>query len=165
MNLKLIIIILIIIYIFCYFIFPSNIQILQTTIKDFNFSLLYTKQPIVISDYIEEKEKLVKSWFNYNFIKKIYYEDEDEDEDENKWIHNKYKYLFINPNDDNEIIIYKASIYSNDPIETDRIIVIKLEKNQSLIIPYKWKYYIKNKKNIEFWGINDPITFFLGLLF
>jgi len=49
-NLTIIIIIIILIYIYCYFIFPPSIQILQTTITDFNFTTLYTRQPIVISD-------------------------------------------------------------------------------------------------------------------
>lgn len=146
-------IIIIIIYIYCYFIFPSNIQILQTNIDDFNFSLLYMRQPIVIPDYLKEKEKLIHSWFNYNFIS-------NNDNDNDNWNHNHNKYLFISAVKDTEVIIYKASVYSKDPEEDDRIIAIKLEKNQSLILPFKWKYYIK-RNEVELWKINDFITSFL----
>jgi hypothetical protein len=159
MKFILLFIVLIIIYIYCYFIFPSTIQILQTTISDFNFSLLYTRQPIVISDYLHEKEKLIHSWFQYNFIYKINNNENDE------WIHNNHKYLFINANNDTEIIIYKASIYNYIPNEDDTIIAIKLEKNQSLIIPYKWKYYIKTKDDIDIWAIDDLITYVLQFVF
>lgn len=159
-NLTYIFIIIIVIYIYCYFIFPSTVQILQTTIKDFNFPLLYMRQPIVISDYLQDKETLINSWFNYNFIRKI-----DDYDYSNQWLHNKNKYLFINANEDTEIIIYKASFSFIIPEEHDRIIAIKLEKNQSLIVPYKWKYYIKKMDDIDLWVINDPITFFLGLVF
>jgi hypothetical protein len=148
-------IIIIIIYIYCYFIFPSNIQILQTNIDDFNFSLLYLRQPIVIPDYLEEKEKLINSWFNYNSISY-----NNNNNNNNNWNHNHNKYLFISAVEDTEVIIYKASVYSKDPEEDDRIIAIKLEKNQSLIIPFKWKYHIK-RDEVELWEINDLITSFL----
>jgi len=161
MKLYLILLIIIIFYICCYFIFPSNILILQTTITDFNFSLLHSRQPIVITDYLQEKEKLIHSWFNYNIIKDLY----DNDNDNNDWQQNNYKYLFINANNDTEIIIYKASVFFRIPDENEQIIAIKLEKNQSIILPYKWRYYIKNKNDVQMWGINDYITSFLGLLF
>ena len=163
MKFKIFIIFLIIFYIYCYFVFPSSVQILQTNIKDFNFSLLNNKQPIVITDYLFEKEKLINSWFNYNFTSAI--NNKNDINDDNNWIHNNNKYLFINANNDTEIIIYKASIYNNIPNENDTIIAIKLEKNQSLILPYKWKYYIKTKDDINIWGINDLITYVLKFVF
>jgi hypothetical protein len=154
-----ILIIFIIIYICCYFIFPPTIQILQTNITDFNFNLLYLRQPIVIPDYLEDTEKLINSWFNYNIIN---YDNDDNNNDD--WKFNKNKYLFINAIEDTEIIIYKASIYSIIPDENDRIIAIKLEKKQSLILPYKWKYYIK-RNNVNIWKIDDIITYFLKFVF
>jgi len=161
MNLILIIIIiLILIYISCYFIFPPSTQILQTTVNDFTFPILYTRQPIVIDDYIQEKEELIYSWFNYNFIKKL-----DNNDDEPEWKHNNYKYLFMNANVDTEVIIYKASISSKIPDENDRIIAIKLKKDQSLIIPYKWKYFINKNEDVSLWGMNDLITFFVSFVF
>lgn len=157
-NLTFIIIIIIIIYIYCYFIFPKSIQILQTTISDFTFTSLHTRQPIVVSDYLQEKEELINTWFKYNFISKL-------NIDNQNWIHNKYKYLFINANIDTEVIIYKASTNSIPPTEDDSIIVIKLQKDQSLILPFKWKYFINDSTNISCWGIHDLITFFVSFVF
>lgn len=160
MNFYLIVfIIAIIFYIYCYFIFPTSILILQTTIEDFNFSLLNSRQPIVISDYLYDKDKLIYSWFNYNFINQL------NEYEYNNWKHNNNKYLFINANNDTEIIIHKASFNFIIPYENDKIIAIKLEKDQSLIIPYKWKYFINNKNDVLVWAIDDYITSFLGLLF
>jgi len=181
-SITFIIIIIILIYIYCYFIFPSSIQILQTNISDFNFSLLYLRQPIVIPDYLKEKNKLIYSWFNYNIISydndnyidndnndnnddNNYIDNDNNDNNNNDWKQNKHKYLFISALKDSEIIIYKASLYSKNPDENDRIIAIKLEKNQSLIIPFKWRYYIKKRNEFEIWKIDDIITFFLGLFF
>lgn len=160
-NLTIIIIIIILIYICCYFIFPPSVQILQTTITDFNFATLYTRQPIVISDYLQEKEELVNSWFKFNFIKDL----NEDKKNYNDWVYNRYKYLFINANKNTEIIIYKASISSKPPNEDNQIIAIKLEKNQSLILPYRWKFFIDNNEDIQLWGINDLITSFVSFVF
>lgn len=146
------IIIIILIYICCYFIFPRDILIIQSKISNFNFSSLITRQPIVLEDYLQEPEKLIELWFNYNFKSSINYEED--------WIHNKHKYLFINASKDTEIIIYKATIFKYIPNENDKIIVIKLKKSQSLIIPYRWNYYL-NPDDVSIWGINDLITSFL----
>mgnify|MGYP003339742823 CR=1 FL=1 len=67
-NLLIIIAVVIIIYISCYFIFPPSVQILQTTISDFTFTTLHTRQPIVITDYLQEKRELIDTWFKYNSI-------------------------------------------------------------------------------------------------
>jgi hypothetical protein len=155
---KLIIIIIsiiILIYTICYYIFPSEITILQTDINDFNFSNLSKRQPIVISDFIQDPLKIIESWFNYNFKSKI-------DNDPNEWIHNNYKYVFIHAMKDTEVIIYNAKRSKEPPISTDKIIIIKLQKYQSLILPFKWKYY---GNNIDVWGIDDLITSSFGKFF
>lgn len=148
-----IIIIIILIYICCYFIFPHDIFILQSNISDFNFSSLISRQPIVLSDFLQEPEKLIQLWFNYNFKTFI-------NQENDNWNHNKNKYLFINASNDTEIIIYKATYFSYIPNENDKIIAIKLQKSQSLIIPYRWNYYL-NPNDVYIWGINDLITSFL----
>jgi len=145
-------IIIIIIYICCYFIFPPDVLILQSNISDFNFSSLITRQPIVIGDYLQEPEKLIQLWFNTNFKTSL--------NPMNDWVQNKNKYLFINASKDTEIIIYKATIFSYIPNEDDKIIAIKLKKSQSLILPYRWNYYL-NPDDISIWKINDVITSFL----
>lgn len=157
-----IIILIIIFYTLCYYIFPSELSILQTNIESFNFSLLSKRQPIVISNYIQEPIKVINSWFKYNFIKKL-----NINNIENNWKHNNYKYLFIYATKNIEVIIYKAHIQKQNPKSTDKIIIIKLEKNQSLILPFKWKYYIEydNNENHEIWGIDDLITFSFGKFF
>ena len=160
---KLLIIILtiiIIIYAYCYYIFPNEISILQTDLSNFNFSLLSSRQPIVISDFIQNPLEVINSWFNYNIINSNM--NDNNNDNNNDWIHNNYKYLFINAYDDTEVIIYKAEITKINPKAEDNIIIIKLQKNQSLILPFKWKYY---SNNINKWGIDDLITFSFGRIF
>ena len=167
-----ILLIIIIIYAYCYYIFPTEISILQTDLNNFNFNLLSSRQPIVISDFIQNPSEVINSWFNYNIINanmnaNMNDNDNDNDNDNangnaNDWIHNNYKYLFINAYKDTEVIIYKAEITKMNPKAEDNIIIIKLQKNQSLILPFKWKYY---STNINKWGIDDLITFSFGRVF
>ena len=163
---KLLIIILsiiIIIYAYCYYIFPTEISILQTDLTNFNFNLLSSRQPIVISDFIQNPSEVINSWFNYNIINSnMNNNNNNNNNDNDDWIHNNYKYLFINASKDTEVIIYKAEITKMNPKAEDNIIIIKLQKNQSLILPFKWKYY---STNINKWGIDDLITFSFGRVF
>jgi hypothetical protein len=64
--------------------------------------------------------------------------------------------------EDTEVIIYNAKRSKEPPISTDKIIIIKLQKYQSLILPFKWKYY---GNNIDVWGIDDLITSSFGKFF
>ena len=159
-----ILLIIIIIYAYCYYIFPTEISILQTDLNNFNFNLLSSRQPIVISDFIQNPSEVINSWFNYNIINANDNANMNANmnANENDWIHNNYKYLFINAYKDTEVIIYKAEITKMNPKAEDNIIIIKLQKNQSLILPFKWKYY---STNINKWGIDDLITFSFGRVF
>jgi len=149
-------------YTLCYYIFPTDISILQTTIDFFTFDLLTSRQPIVISDYLQNPEEIINSWFKYNIINHIDKNENNDEDNNNDWKQNNNKYLFINANEDTEVIIYKAERTKENPPEDGKIIIIKLEKNQSLILPFKWKYY-GNK--IDKWKIDDLITFFAGRIF
>ena len=181
-----ILLIIIIIYAYCYYIFPTEISILQTDLNNFNFNLLSSRQPIVISDFIQNPSEVINSWFNYNIINGNANDNANGNANgnandnangngndnangnangnanANDWIHNNYKYLFINAYKDTEVIIYKAEITKMNPKAEDNIIIIKLQKNQSLILPFKWKYY---STNINKWGIDDLITFSFGRVF
>lgn len=157
MNIYLIVLlVLFILYIYCYFVFSSVITILQTNVNDFKFDLLYQKQPIVINDKIKNINNILDIWFKQNII------DNNINIDNNSWITNKYKYLYIYTLYDTEILLSKPNINNKIPDEKEKIINIKLKEFQSLIIPFKWKYFIDNKNNINLYGIHDYITYFLA---
>ena len=145
-------IILLLIYCYCYFIFNFDITILQTSLNDFNFNLLYQKQPLIIEDKIIDYNNLVSSWFKQNIIyDNISYNC-------NFWNTNNFKYLFIYSINDTEILLNKPNIKKIIPDETDQIVSIQLYTNQCLILPFKWKYFIENNNDLIIIGIHDYIT-------
>lgn len=147
--------ILLAIYCFCYFIFPTTIIILQTTLYDFSFNLLYQRQPLIIEDKIVNIDEIIDLWFFQNLIyPNLTFNN-------GKWIHNNYKYLFITTEKKTEILLSKATIKKIDPTNSDNIIAIQLYENQSLIIPYKWKFLFND--NIKIYGIHDYITRLLSI--
>ena len=77
--------------------------------------------------------------------------------------------MFLHCLNDCEILLYQAGqkIINNIPDTKEPILIIKLKKNQSLIIPFKWYYYIKNNDNIIYTnniGIHDYITYICNKL-
>jgi hypothetical protein len=78
---------LLLIYTSFYYIFIDEISIYQVSINNFDFELLYKKQPIVISDYISDINYILANWFNYNIIYNL--------NNNYIWQKNKYKYLSL----------------------------------------------------------------------
>jgi len=99
MNFYLIFLILLIIYASLYYIIPSSLIILQTTLNNFNFDLLLEKQPLIIQDKIADVNQVISSWFKENIIEDINNTKNDD------WITNKHKYLYIQSDDETEIEI------------------------------------------------------------
>lgn len=149
------IVFILLIYIYCYFIQPPYISVIQTTLNDFDFNLLLNKQPLVVGDKIKDVLVLLNCWFSPNIIQDI------EFDNKRHWNINFHKYLFCYATDDTEILLYSSKHKVIDDVADDRepIIAIQLKKSQCLIIPYRWYYNIKN--NSKMYGIHDYITYLL----
>jgi hypothetical protein len=153
----LIIIIFIILY-SLYFYYPKYIQINQTTISNFNFSLLYEKLPIIILDTTPNIDNIISKWFKHNFISQI-----NNFQNNNLWLKNNSKYKIIHTTQNQEIHISNpyTLFINNIPISDSKIISLKLKENQFFILPYKWNFFIEN--NVNIYNINDIITIFFNL--
>ena len=147
-------------YIYCYFIFPISVSILQTTLNDFDFNLLLQRQPLVIGDKIININDIIKLWFSPNIVNNhiLNYTDND------MWLLNNYKYMLAYCINDTELLLYQAGqkIYNNEPDINEPILAIKLTKYQCIIIPFKWYFNIKNNEDIQFIGIHDYVTSFIS---
>lgn len=149
------IILLLILYIYSYYIIPTSIIIIQSKLDTFNFDSLYQRQPIIIEDRVVGIDNVLNSWFSENIkqeIDNIYI-----------WNFNSHKYLYIYTMEDTEIIITNNKNNIDNDKSTD-IIAIKLYSNQSLILPYRWYYNIKNNNNIKLYGLHDYITYLLDMV-
>tara|TARA_B100001142_G_C14179285_1_gene595502 strand:+ start:399 stop:875 length:477 start_codon:yes stop_codon:yes gene_type:complete len=152
----LIIIICLILYSLCYFIFPEEISILQFKKNKLNIDNLLLKQPIVIEDHIDMK--FINNIFNNNKIIKF--------NSNNLWERTPFKYTLLYANNNTNIFISNPKKFKYiTPTEDDTVIDIKLNKNQSIIIPFKWYYSLNKKEDILIYGIHDYITLFFSFLF
>jgi hypothetical protein len=163
------IILLILLYASLYYLYNNEFSIYQVNIENFDFELLYKKQPIVISEKITNIDNVIDNWFNYNIIYNL---------DNNYiWEKNKYKYLFVISKDNEPVEISLCNPNSqmtqmphivndiqgihNVPHQDSNITTIKLD-NKGLIIPFHWYYYISGNANI--YGIHDYITICTAVL-
>jgi hypothetical protein len=162
MKLVIAIILIIVAYAYCYFIIPKDISILQTSIKDFDFSLLHRRQPLVIEDTLPDDtlSTVIHSWFSPNIITR----GQSDGSNNNNWIRNNYKYLYMYAFEDTELLLYQAGqkVVNGIPDNAEPVIAIKMKAFQSVIIPYRWYYNIKN--NYQSFGIHDYVTYVIDLL-
>lgn len=152
-------IILIILYASLYFIHREDIVLHQTNVYNFDFSLLYNKQPIIIEDSVKELDTLILSWFSPNIISKYLIINE-------IWKKNNYKYTIIYSIKDTEITL--SHPYNNlDNYDTENplfpLTTIKLKNNKLIIIPFKWKYNVADTNDVIVYGIHDYITYLLDV--
>ncbi len=144
-------------YIYCYFINPTYISILQTSLKDFDFNMLLKKQPLVIEDKCKNILSILQAWFSPNIIQDIEYNTK------RIWNINIHKYLYCYALNDTEILLYppKNKVINDTPDSSEPVLAIKLKALQSVVIPYCWYYNIKNINQIKLYGIHDYITYLL----
>lgn len=158
---KLLIIILLIvfiIYIYCYFRYPSYISILQTNLENFDFNMLLKRQPLVIEDNIKDIQPLLKAWFSPNIVKQSQFDFD------SIWNKNYFKYMLVYAQNNTNVLLYPAGkkITNDNPDDSEPLIEIKLKKFQSLIIPYRWHYSIKD--DCVLYGIHDYITYIVQII-
>lgn len=152
-----ILIIIIICILAIYHYHPKKITINQTTIQNFNFNLLYQKHPIVIIDNIINLNDVLNLWFKYNFIYAL-------KDIQNNWKQSNAKYSILHNNSNSKIELHicnpHVKINNKMPTSDSKIITINLSKNQFIILPFKWYYYLEN--NLEIINIHDVYTMALS---
>lgn len=151
-----IVLIIIIIYSLCYLIFPEEIVLLQVKKENLSIDNLLSKQPIIIENKINRE--YIDKIFKFNLISKI--------KKNNIWNRTNNKYtLFFAKNDTNIFISNPKKIKYEEPTKNDIVIEIKIKKDQSLILPYKWYYSLDNKNQVIKYGIHDYITYVYNIIF
>jgi len=158
MKIFFIILFIAVIYAYCYFIYPSHISIVQTSLQDFDFNLLLNRQPLVIEDQIKDVLSVISSWFSPNIVQDIQFDKK------RTWNINFHKYLYCYATDDTDILLYPPGnkVVNDVPDNREPILAIKLKKNQSLVIPYRW--YYNAPTNVKLYAIHDYMTYILAII-
>lgn len=131
--------------------FPKEVTITQVPITKINDNLLLEKNPIVIPDFIVEINQVIKTIFSYLYVSKSNVQNKNEPKLEK----NRFQYLLFWAKKQVDIII-------QHPIKG--YVMIKLYSGNILILPWAWKYQIKNNYNfIEMIGLHSIMTWTLAL--
>jgi hypothetical protein len=155
-NIIYLFIVLLIIYSLCYFIFNNEIELLQIEKNNLTMDLLIQKNPIIIQNNIDLD--FIKSIFKNNIINII--------KPNELWNRNNSKYVIIIPITDTNIFISKPKKIKYEIPNKDEIIIdVKLKKNNSILLPFKWYYSLNNVDDVMAIGIHDYITYLLKFIF
>ena len=155
-NIIYLFIVLLIIYSLCYFIFNNEIELLQIEKNNLTMDLLIQKNPIIIQNNIDLD--FIKSIFKNNIINII--------KPNELWNRNNSKYIIIIPITDTNIFISKPKKIKYEIPNKDEIIIdVKLKKNNSILLPFKWYYSLNNVDDVMAIGIHDYITYLLKFIF
>lgn len=155
-NIIYLFIVLLIIYSLCYFIFNNEIELLQIEKNNLTMDLLIQKNPIIIQNNIDLD--FIKSIFKNNIINII--------KPNELWNRNNSKYVIIIPITDTNIFISKPKKIKYEIPNKDEIIIdVKLKKNNSILLPFKWYYSLNNVEDVMTISIHDYITYLLKFIF
>lgn len=152
------IIILAVIYLSYYTRVITTITILQTTLGDFQFDMLYEKQPIVIQDEIADLAQVLQAWFPAN--KQI------SGPISAEWAQNRYKYTLVQALTEGDLYLVNSSAVMGpdglpDP-QSQALVGIHLRPGQVVILPFKMRYAPADGFAATTVGIHDWITGYLG---
>lgn len=159
-----VLVVLIVIYIAYYYRHPKELNILQTTLRNFNFDMLREKQPIVVQDHVATLSSLADMWFKYNSVSS--FDLGTSSMDDPQWIRNAYKFLVIQPNENCELLVtHPRDKPDKDNIMPDDVSIVAIQMNAGsvFIIPLHMHYAIVchgGKKNVrcQCLGVHDLIT-------
>lgn len=134
---------------------PSRVDILQSSLADFDPKMLLEKQPIVIQDRVDSMLPMCNNLFKYNRRSTF------EITPELEWIRNRHKFMLLHAMEDSEIMLCYPLCRADKgvPDTSEEVITIKLYKGMSLVVPYRW--YLATNRPIHACGAHDLFTYLL----
>ena len=125
----------------------DDFTIIQLPLRSLTDDVILERNPIVISDSIVDCEEFISITFRYMYIKKTNITPNA------LFTINPYQYLIVHVKSDvNEVTVTHP--------KTGVSTIIKLYPGNILILPWQWKYNIKNK-SIQLIGLHSLTTLFL----
>lgn len=155
------VLVLLVVYISYYYRYPRHTEILQTTLAEFKFDMLLSKQPIVIQDRVADIAAVRKAWFPSNIVREGAMIPED------KWHTNNFKYAIIqSPSLPITLFFLGAhtalSKEDKTPPTTATLTGIQLAPLQLAILPFKSHFLIQSEHaplpTVRTIGIHDYVT-------
>jgi hypothetical protein len=112
-------------------------EVLQLSLDQFHGELLFEKKPIVITDKVVEPLSLLSTLFKYTYLYKHF--DQQNTATYDTMMPNKAQYCIFTPTcDEAAVIIEHPNIK-----KFDSNLEIVLQRHQVLVLPFKWRYKVK----------------------
>jgi len=153
--------VLAVIYLSFYFRPPTTRAILQTSLARINLDIFQQRQPLVFEDRVSSLQDLQGAWFRWISNPKVeWYSGTPE-----VWMRNKHKYLFLQPQEDTEILILHAGgkrQADGSPAPDETLTAIPLLANQVVCLPFRTMYHLSSDK-VTLMAVHDWVT--MGLAY
>ena len=145
MNKLVIVAIILVLYILMLQISPNVsdvFEVLQLTLDQFHGELLFEKKPIVITDKIVDPMSLLHTLFKYTYLYKHFDTHDVTILSQDNMLQNAAQYCVFTPACDQAAVI----IEHPDTKKFENNLEIILERHQVLVLPFKWRYKVKQGK-------------------
>ena len=149
-----------IMYVWHYYNYPKERQIIQTSLDAFHFDQLLARQPLVVQDRLQGGNGLSEvghMWFPHN-LKRTFTVPSD------TWTRTSHKHTMImNPEEPVEILILHAGgRYASEgtqlvPSHEEVLTAIPLEANQVVILPFHTVFSVNKEKSVIL-AVHDWVT-------
>lgn len=144
---------LVAVYVMYYYRHPKELSVLQTTLADFNFDMLFEKQPIVITDLVQDINVVLQAWFAHSRKVNL------EVSAETRWYRNAHKYLLIQARADGELYVVSAArklAADGAPAEDETLLAVKMREGQLVLLPFRTLF--ASTAPVYAVGVDDWIT-------
>lgn len=158
-------------YIQCYYKFPNDFSLIQTTLSDFTPDLLLEKQPIYLFDQIVNPADLLSTLFKYQYLYHILSLSKNDFLKQNlsKWViiyndgFSDTTVSIMHPEEAKHRtflpsrFIKKNYILCKNPTVSNSCVEILLKPKKNVFVPMNWLYKT-NADNLLEIHLHDPIT-------
>lgn len=145
-----------VLYLLDYYRTPE-LALLQTTLAEFSPDVLRERQPIVLTDRIENLEAINRAWFPWNTSRSMVFEAETEAA---PWRTNGFKYALVQnaaAAEPIELFLYRGALGADRTPPADATLTgVILQPAQFIVLPYRIHFNTVGKINVI--GIHDWIT-------
>ena len=161
--LYIVIVAVVVLYIYGYYKYPENVSMLQTDNMRLKPAILLERQPVVVQDPVPDVQRRL---FRFSVTQAAVVAS-------TNWTQSPYKYLYIVATNAGaggaggvEVLICPPNTKMTAGVpcpETAALIAVQLRQGQSLILPFRWRYFTA-VPDVTITGYHDIVTWSMSAI-